>query len=174
MSDNDFIELVSKVKVNTEICGLEHPATLMSRNELGEALYVRKKYAEAELEHSAVLEVRERKLGTEHVDTLQSRINLAAALSEQTKHSTAEPHFRAVLKVMEALRGPEHLDVYPCCSNLAKCLVCQGQRKLKEAIELMKRAEIGFTKALGAEHPDSVRAKFDRTGYESIEVMLRE
>lgn len=69
--------------------GAEHPDTLVSRNNLANALDSQGKHVEAEQEHRAVLAIRERVLGAEHPDVFQSCHNLALALEVQKKYLEA-------------------------------------------------------------------------------------
>jgi tetratricopeptide (TPR) repeat protein len=59
------------------VLGLEHPDTLMSRNNLALSYRTLGRYQEALELDEGTLRVRERVLGPEHPDTLTSRENLA-------------------------------------------------------------------------------------------------
>ena len=56
-----------------------------------------------------------------------------------------------MLAVQERVLGAEHPIVLLSCFNLA--LILEAQQKLPEALALMRRAEEGRTRTLGAEHP---------------------
>ena len=68
----------------------------------------------------------------------------------------------------ERVLGAEHPDVFRSCYNLALCL--DSQKKLKEALEFMRRAETGRNKVLGTDHPASKDTKEAR---ERIEAALK-
>ena len=53
--------------------------------------------------------------------------------------------------------GPDHPSTLDTLENIA--LVLETQGKLKEAILIEEKVVVGLNKMLGAEHPDSVRAK---------------
>ena len=138
--------------IRERVLGAEHPKTLSSRNNLANALHAQGKYAEAEQEHRAVLAVFERVLGAEHPDTSSSRNNLANVLGAQGKYAEEEHEHRSALAIRERLQGSEHRAVFHSCFNLAVSL--KQQNKLKEALELAQRAENGWKRALGNDHPD--------------------
>ena len=146
--------------IRERVLGAEHPDTLRIRNSLASALQIQGKYAEAEQEHRAVLAIQERVLGAEHPDTLKSRNRAALALGAQGKHAEAEKEHRALLAIQERVLGVEHPDVFQSCSNLALCLYFQ--KKLPEALAFIQRAETGYAKVPGPEHPFSKLTKGTR------------
>ena len=73
-----------------------------------------------------------------------------------------------MLAIMERVLGAEHPDVFTSCYNLALCL--EDQKKLPEALAFMQRAEAGWAKVLGPDHPYSKLAKTVR---ERIEAAMR-
>ena len=141
----------------TDILGLEHPDTLMSRNNLAAALHLEGKYAEAEEENRAMLVIREHVLGTEHPDTLNSRNNLAVALSSQGKYAEAEVEHRAVLSIRERVLGAEHPDTLSNRNNLSNSLNAQG--KYAEAEAGHREVLVIRERVLGAEHPDTLSCR---------------
>ncbi len=145
----------------------ESQVVLRARNLHANALDSLGRHVDAEAEHRAVLGIRERVLGAEHPDTLSSRNNLANALDSQGKHVEAEAEHRVVLAVRKRTLGSEHPDFFQSCYNLALCL--EARSKPKEALEFVKRAEEGWNKGLGPDHPHSQLARRHR---ERIEAAL--
>jgi len=90
-------EFRAVLAVRERILGPEHPATLISRNNLAVALGAQDKYAEAEREHRAVLAVEERMFGAKNPETATSRMGRAQILRMQNKNAEAEKELRVVL-----------------------------------------------------------------------------
>ena len=161
--DGQYLEateiLLQVIPVFEKYLGAEHLATLGSANNLASALNSQGKYAEAEKRHRELLAIRLRVLGAEHPDTLTSRSNLAATLASQGIHkqAEAEEQSRAVLGIRERLFGTDHYEVFLSCHNLALSLA--NQKKNAEALVFARRALDGFTKSLGADHPNSNAAR---------------
>ena len=137
--------------------GKGYPGALTSRNDLANVLRAQGKLEEAEKEHRTVLAIRMRMRGPRHPETLVSWASLATVLGAERKYAEAEKEFRGVLMVGEQVLGPEHPDVFGICANLALDLT--AQKKWKEALEFAGRAEDGWLKTLGSEHPNYRKAK---------------
>ena len=145
------------VEKRTELFGPEHPDSLLSRNNLANALRAQGQFAEAEQEHRAVLALRKRVLGQQHPDVLASRNNLAAALHAQGKYAEAEHEHRAVLAVRERVLGPEHPETLKSRNNLAAAQYAQG--KYGEA-EQEHRAVLAIReRMLGPGDPDILTSR---------------
>lgn len=152
--------------------GAEHPETLAQRNNLANTLTAAGRAADGEKEHRHVLAIRERLFGAEHMDTLSSRYNLATALLAQGKNTEAEKAYRAVLEVRERTLGPEALDVLKTCYALALSLEAQSQ--YKKASAFAGRSAAGWQKALGVDHPVTLRAKALRERIEKAQQLPQE
>jgi tetratricopeptide (TPR) repeat protein len=122
------------------LLGLKHPSTLMSMNNLGEALSNQGKYVEAETMHRQTLALREEVLGPEHLATLTSMSNLASVLSHQGKYSESEIMNRQILALREKVLGPGHPSTLTSISNLALALSDQG--KYAEAEKMHRQASV--------------------------------
>ena len=147
-------QLSSAFGIRRQILGEEHPDTLSSMMNLGNALNDQGKAAEAEQMHRQVLEVRERVLGKEHPGTLASMVNLGNALHNQGKYAEAEQMYRQVLEAKERVLGKEHPDTLASMMNLANASL--GQGKSAQA-EQMYRQVLGIQeRVLGKEHPDTL------------------
>ncbi|MFI7026663.1 tetratricopeptide repeat protein, partial [Micromonospora sp. NPDC049900] len=77
--------------------GVEHPDTLMSRNNLAAVYQAAGRLGEAIPLYEATLAARERVLGAEHPDTLMSRNNLAAVYQAAGRLGEAIPLYEATL-----------------------------------------------------------------------------
>jgi tetratricopeptide (TPR) repeat protein len=131
--------------------GPEHPDTLATRHNLGNALDDQGKYPEAEAECRVVLALEEKVHGPEHPTTMGTRNNLALVLAHLGKYAEAEMEYRAVIKLEEKVRNPEDPDTLGTRSNLANALSNQG--KYAEA-EAENRAVLKVEdRVLGPEHP---------------------
>ena len=150
------------------VFGLEHLDVAQSRSNLANTLRAQGKHAEAEQELHAVLAIQENHLGPENPDTLKTRNKLAGALAQQDKPIEAEQEYRALLAITERVLGPEDADVFRISFNLAVTL--KVQKKWKEALVYAVRADDGWKKTAGNEHPNSRKAKELR---EEIEVKLQ-
>jgi len=147
-------QLSSAFGIRRQILGEEHPDTLSSMMNLGNALNDQGKAAEAEQMHRQVLEVRERVLGKEHPGTLASMVNLGNALHNQGKYAEAEQMYRQVLEAKERVLGKEHPDTLASMMNLANASL--GQGKSAQA-EQMYRQVLGIQeRVLGKEHPHTL------------------
>lgn len=158
------------LKIMARMAGPAQPDVLVSRLDMVIlAMWTDDKPAERLHEIRARILIEDRVFGAEHQDTLRSRGNLANALFAQKKHAESEQEHRAVLKLRERVLGDQHPDVFVSCFNLALCL--EELYKPQESLALMQRAEAGFGKALGPEHPFSKTAKL---GVELIQGRLSE
>jgi tetratricopeptide (TPR) repeat protein len=90
------------------VFGPEHPETLSSGSNIGAALALEGKYAEAEVQYREILKLKEKVLGSEHPSTLNTRFNIADVLVSQGNYLEAEAQAREVLKLHERVLGAEH------------------------------------------------------------------
>jgi hypothetical protein len=90
---NAFEEIVHK---QTAELGPTHPDTLVSRNNLSNALLADERYGEAEAAQRELLADMERSLPAEHPDIFRCRFNLALNLRLQGKLSEARSEMEAV------------------------------------------------------------------------------
>lgn len=149
----------SSIACQQHTVGAEHQSTLMTRNNLAEALRRQGKYTEAERELRELLQIQKRVLGAEHLQTLMSRNNLALALDEQGRHGEAEQEHRAVLPIMERVLGVEHPETLTSRNNLVRALQVKGkhveaEHELRAIIKIKERV-------LGAEYPDTLASRMN-------------
>jgi hypothetical protein len=88
--------------------GKEHPNTLTTRHNLGEAIRDQGRAAEAEAMFRDLLPLREKVQGKEHLHTLITRHGLARAILDQGRAAEAEAIFRDLLPLQEKVQGKEH------------------------------------------------------------------
>ncbi len=92
------------------VLGAKHADTLSCRNNLAEAVQAQGKWAEMEVEHRAVLALREEVLGPRHPDVFESCYNLALCLKEQNKFPEALEMAKRAGEGRTSALGAEHPD----------------------------------------------------------------
>jgi len=100
-----FKALVSKQE---QELGRSHPDTLMSRNNLANALLSESRHAEAETEERALLADMERALTPGHPDVFRCRFNLALNLRTQGKTEAARHEMEIVYNGWRDVLGERH------------------------------------------------------------------
>ncbi len=131
--------------------GPEHPATLISLDNLGVTLYRQGKYEEAEQIHCQALELREQVLGPKHRDTFDSFDNLGRCRVHRGKFKELEQITRQTLELRKTLLGPEHPATLVSLHNHGIALGIQG--KYKEAEQIHRQALELIKKVFRPEHP---------------------
>ncbi len=119
---------------------------------VGQYLYQRARYSEAESLYQQALEIREQVLGPEHPEVATSLSNLASLYWDQSKYTLAEPPFLRALSIHEQTLGRDHPDVATSLNALA--LLYKAQDKYTQAKPLFLRALSIRKQALGPEHLD--------------------
>jgi 3-methyladenine DNA glycosylase/8-oxoguanine DNA glycosylase/tetratricopeptide (TPR) repeat protein len=185
------------LEVRERVLGLEHPDTLVTVNNIGNLLD-RFRSKEAETFHRRAWEGRERVLGGEHPDTLKSMNNLSISLN-RTDLAASEILCRRALEIKEKTIGENHPSTLKSVISLGNLLCKKRDSEIAkakdtlvddesiaqdleiEAESLYRRAIVGFKKALGSEHPDTLLslsnlAKLlnEKRDYEGAEVLYRE
>ena len=151
--------LLRRAVLDAEILtlGLDHPATLTSRNNLAVALAELAEYGQAAELHRRTLTDRERVLGPDHPDTLTSRNNLAETLGELGEYGQAAELHRQTLTDYESVLGPDHPDTLTSRSNLAATLAGLGE--YGQAAELHRQTLTDRERVLGLDHPDTLTSR---------------
>ncbi len=119
---------------------------------IGEYLYLRAQYVEAEPLYQRAITIGEKTLGSEHPDLAVYLNDLALLYDTQSKYTEAEPLYQKAIAIDEKALGPEHPNLAIRLNNLASLYKNQG--KYAEAEPLYKRAIAIDEKALGPEHPN--------------------
>ncbi len=140
-----------------QILGSSHPATLKSRNDLGEAYREFRRLDEAIQVLERTLADRERILGESHPDTLESRNNLALAYRDAGRLDEAVPLFERTLADRERILGESHPDTLESRNNLASAY--QDAGRLDEATALFERTLAECEQVLGESHPDTLGSR---------------
>jgi tetratricopeptide (TPR) repeat protein len=125
-------------------------AQLLSR--VGNYLYGRGQYREAELLYQKTLGIRERILGPEHVDVATDMNNLARLHTEVGKYAQAEALYQRVQGIRERALGPTHPDLAITINHLGSLYREQG--KYAQAESLHKQALAIRIQVFGSNHLD--------------------
>ena len=153
----EAVKLAEQTLVQAEqALGPEHPATLLSVDQLALLYKAEGRYGEAEPLLRRTLASRERALGPEHRDTLVSVNSLAMLYREQGRYGKAEPLYKRALAGTEKALGLEHPFTLTTLHNLA--VLYQAQGRYGEAEPLHRRAVASYEKTLGPDHPATLRS----------------
>ncbi|MFJ3103793.1 FxSxx-COOH system tetratricopeptide repeat protein [Streptomyces sp. NPDC086835] len=136
--------------VETRMLGPEHPDTLTSRNNLGNALFGMGEPAEAIRLLRQTLEDRTRILGPVHPDTLTSRNDLACALDGTGEHAEAVGLLRQTLNDRTRVLGPEHPHTLASRDSLG--LALDGMGEHAQAVRMHRSTLDDRIRVLGPEH----------------------
>jgi tetratricopeptide (TPR) repeat protein len=149
------------------VLGKEHPSTLNTVWHLASLYHDQRRYEDAAGLYKRAVEGFEKVLGPDHPDRVQCREDYSTMKDEwqveqsisQGDYTAAEELYRKMLDRREEALGKEHLDTLVAIWNLA--LVLYAQRRYKDAAGFHERALLGFKKALGPNHPRTVRFRGD-------------
>ena len=119
---------------------------------VGQYLYQRARYAEAESLYQQALEIHEQVLGPEHPEVATILSNLASLYWDQSRFTLAEPLFLRALSIRKQALGQDHPDVATTLNALA--LLYKAQDKYTQAKPLFLRALSIREHELGPEHLD--------------------
>ena len=140
------------------LLGSDHPDTLTSRNNLALAYQAAGRAAEAIPLLERTLADRDRLLGANHPDTLTSRDNLASAYrAAGLAIKAAIPIHVKTISDRERVLGIDHPDTLTSRNNLA--LAYQADRRVFDAIKLLKRTLADRERVLGIDHPDTLTSR---------------
>lgn len=145
--------LVEVLRKRKRFFGLDHPDTLMTRNELGMNLCLSKKSLPiAERLVSNVLAARKRILGEEHAYTLWSMNDLARVYTTRQRPREAIAILNKATPVIRRTLGEAHLGMSMIKANLAQAYV--HTERWDDAETLLKE----LLQAVPKDHPDSIVA----------------
>ncbi len=133
--------------------------SLSVRNLIANWFHKEGKDAQAETEHRAVIEIRQRLLGPEHADTLGSRNNLSISLRSQGKFAEAEAENRAVMEIRQKLWGPDHPETLASRSNLVSILIARSA--YSEAEKECRSVIVNLQRVLGPSHPSVIESRMN-------------
>lgn len=148
LSHNTLLRVLRKRK---RLFGLNHPDTLMTRNELGMSLCAQKKHLKAAQRLVAnVLQARKRIMGEEHAYTLWSVNDLSKVLCERKRGLEAAELLESIVPVVTRTLGDEHVGMTMTRSNLARAYVlCE---RWTDADHLLRE----LLKVIPSGHPDRI------------------
>ncbi|MCJ1436521.1 hypothetical protein MMC27_005900 [Xylographa pallens] len=150
------------MEARKKVLGVEHPDTLESIADLARDCMEERRWKEAKDLNVQVVENRKKVLGAEHPDTLVSMINLALTnirLGEriQDRWREVEALSLKIIELSSRTQSAEHPDPLSGMWNLA--MAYRNLNRRGEALSLMESVEELYSKALGALHSDSLRAR---------------
>jgi serine/threonine protein kinase/tetratricopeptide (TPR) repeat protein len=148
------------LKLDTQLYGPEHAATLHVANLLADLLDQCGRYEEAEPLIRRNLEVCRRVLGPDDPTTLAAANHLGALLRKQKRLDEAEPFLRTTLATRRKALPVDHPDTLQSVRNLSLLLV--DRARFDEADALAQEYEHGIRCTRGPKHPDNVAALANR------------
>jgi len=140
-------------KVDTQLKGEPEVAASVHRT-LGATYQSLARFAEAEKEYRAALEISTRELGEEDADTLEAKNGVATALGSLNKYDEAEALFRECLDSARRVLGPEDPKTLAYLSNLGSLLRDNGETR--EAEQLLTESLEISSRVLGPEHAETL------------------
>jgi tetratricopeptide (TPR) repeat protein len=138
--------------VREEVLGLEHPATVISLNNLADLLQAQGDLAAAQALYERAFRANEKLLGSDHPNTATSLNNLAGVLWAKNEVAVALPLSERALAIRENALGAEHPLTASSLNNFASLLQAQGN--FAAARPLFERALAIRERVLGSDHPD--------------------
>lgn len=145
--------LVEVLRKRKRFFGLDHPDTLMTRNELGMSFCVSREFLPAaERLVSNVLAARKRILGEEHAYTLWSMNDLARVYTTRQRPHEAIAILDRAAPVVRRTLGEAHPGMSMTKANLAQAYV--HTKRWDDAETLLKE----LLQAVPKDHPDSIVA----------------
>ena len=151
--------LSRSLQIRRKVLGSQHPDTLASMNDLGEAIRWQARDSDAEKLVREALDGRQRVLGPNHPATLASMYTLGLLLSSESRYTEAEKLLRALLETQRRIQGTS--DDATLNAEVALAMVLEGQGQYSEAETLYKDAGDGWRRLFGMEHPSTLRAYAD-------------
>ena len=144
--------------------GAQHPSALSYVHEMARVLLDLGRPADAEREQRDAVAGCRAALGDSHPETLITITHLAGLLRAQNKFPEAEPLCREVLSAWRTLEAGEPVprNTLTSINILAELLHAQG--KDVEAEPFCREVLVGFTKALGEEHPFTISSAENLVG----------
>jgi len=149
--------LTRSLDIRRRVLGPDHPDTLASMNELGEAIRWQGRLPEAEKLLRESLAGRLRVLGKDDPATLTSMNALGLVLADERNYTEAEPLFRQMLDANLRTVGPSDPSTLNAENSLAVLL--DGEGRYPEAEKLFRESADGFRRLNGPDHPDVLRAE---------------
>jgi non-specific serine/threonine protein kinase/serine/threonine-protein kinase len=142
------------LELRRRVFGPDHPDTLESMSNLGDAYSHTGRRAEAENLLRETLAARRRVLGPDHPDTLQSMNGLANFFDDEGRHAEAEALYRETIERRRRVLGPGDYKTLVVMTDLAEAYrgearYADSEKVLKEALATQLRAPASDRSALG-------------------------
>jgi tetratricopeptide (TPR) repeat protein len=122
------------------VLGPDHPDTMISRGNLGNAYSLAGRHAEAIPLFEQALAAKERAQGPDHVDTMGARNNLALAYRKVGRLGEAISLLERALAAEERVLGPDHPLTWASRANLAASYMRAGRWVALWRAHLWRRA----------------------------------
>ena len=137
--------------------GQDHPASLIARQRLGQAIGNQGRNSEAEQIYRQLLPAQQRVLGNKHPSTLSTRRDLAWMIECQGRYGQAEQMFRELATDQQAALGDQHPDTLTTRNLLARVIGLQGRHA--EAEQMCRQILASRQQILGDDHPDTLHTR---------------
>jgi tetratricopeptide (TPR) repeat protein len=137
--------------------GPDHPDTLTSRYNLGNAYWLGGRASDSIPLLKQTLQQQEAKFGADHPDSLRTRHSLARGFWSGGNNDEAIRLHEQNLKLCEAKRGADHLDTLSSRHHLANAYLSAG--RTAEAIRLLEKALKQREGKPGQEHPQILQSR---------------
>ncbi|KAL9039836.1 MAG: hypothetical protein Q9180_002291 [Flavoplaca navasiana] len=158
--------LIPVLRKRKRLFGLNHPDTLMTRNELGVLYCERRQHlAIAERLVTNVLKARKIVLGEEHAYTLWSVNDLSKVLCERGRASEAAKMLEDIIPIVTRTLGDDHVGMTMTKGNLAKAYVNSG--RWVQAEQMLTQ----ILKSTPTDHPDWVQTI---SGHVYVQIQLQQ
>ncbi|KAL8883176.1 MAG: hypothetical protein Q9192_007387 [Flavoplaca navasiana] len=158
--------LIPVLRKRKRLFGLNHPDTLMTRNELGVLYCERRQHlAIAERLVTNVLKARKIVLGEEHAYTLWSVNDLSKVLCERGRGSEAAKMLEDIIPIVTRTLGDDHVGMTMTKGNLAKAYVNSG--RWVQAEQMLTQ----ILKSTPTDHPDWVQTI---SGHVYVQIQLQQ
>ena len=144
--------------------GAQHPSTLSYVNEMARVMLDLGDAAGAERAQRDAVAGCRAALGDTNPETLITITHLAGLLRAQNKFADAEPLCREVLAAWRTLEAGEPVPRNTLTSINILAELLHAQSKDREAEPLCREVLVGFTKALGEEHPFTISSAENLAG----------
>ena len=164
------------VELREMLLGPDHKDVAAALNNLGVALRLTGKPAEADPVFRRALEIAENSSDRRLVATVLA--GLGATLVDRTEYARAEPVLRRSLAIFEAAVGPDSLESAEAANNLAMLYfhtgdLPQAQEQLERALPLMEQHLGGFDPTLATALNSMFVILADQKQWDRAEPFLR-
>lgn len=141
--------------------GEEHLETARAQKNLGAYYYYQSRFEAAEPLERRCLKTRQEQLGALHPETRRARCALAETLSKQdrTRRAQAEQLHQDFVQHCRKVSGDDSLDT--AAAYVSQGFFFYSQERIVEAEKAYHSAYVIREKRLGADHPDTVKARLD-------------